>query len=113
MKRRTHLKVKHGGLGFRPLSDRFLLLNSLCKTMPLAIDRTDQKGNITRGLWNSLSGILGAGSFDTANKDTCWSSFHTSGHPFGADHRALIARAQGRYRAAVLAAGQDLDGKIF
>ena len=24
---RTHLKVKHGGLGFRSLSDRFLLLN--------------------------------------------------------------------------------------
>jgi hypothetical protein len=79
--------------------------------MPLAIDCKDEKGNVTRGLRNSLSGILGAGSFDIANKDTCWSTFHTSGHPFGADHRALIARAQGRYRAAVIAAGQDLDGK--
>jgi len=53
MERRTHLKVKHGGLGFRLLSDRFLLLNSLCNTMPLAIDRKDEKGNVTKGLWNS------------------------------------------------------------
>ena len=57
MERRTYLKVKNGGLGFRTLSDRFLLLNSLCKTMPLAIDRKDEKVNITRGLWNSLMTI--------------------------------------------------------
>ena len=109
MERRTHLKVKHGGLGFRLLSDRFLLLNSLCNTMPLAIDRKDEKGNITKGLWNSLSGILGAGSFDVANKENCWSMFHASGHPFGLDHRALITRVQGRYRAAALDAGESLE----
>ena len=73
MERRTHLKVKNGGLGFRTLLDRFLLLNinSLCKTMPLAMDRKDEKGNITKGLWNSLSEVLGAGSFDAANKENC------------------------------------------
>ena len=69
MERGMHLKLKHGGLGFRPLSDRFLFLNSLCNTMPLTIDRKDEKGNITKGLWNSLSGILGAGSFNVANKE--------------------------------------------
>jgi hypothetical protein len=50
IERRTHLKVKDGGLGFRSLSDRFLLLNSLCNTMPLTIDRKDEKGSITKGL---------------------------------------------------------------
>jgi len=35
--------------------------------------------------------------------------FHASGHPFGLDHRALITRAQGRYRAAALDAGQSLE----
>ena len=45
------------------------------------------------------------------DKESRWSMFHTSGHRFGVDHQALIARAQGRYRAAVLAAGQDLDGE--
>jgi len=41
-------------------------------------------------------------------KDTCWSIL-TSGHPFSLDHRALIARAQGRYRVAAIADGQDLN----
>ena len=77
--------------------------------MPLAIDRKDEKGNSTKGLWNSLSGILGAGSFDVANKENCWSMFHASGHPFGLDHRALITRVQGRYRAAALDAGESLE----
>ena len=70
--------------------------------MPLAIDRKDEKGNITKGLWNSLSGILGAGSFDVANKENCWSVFHVSGHPFGLDHCDLITRVQGRYRVAAI-----------
>lgn len=76
--------------------------------MPLAIDHKDEKGNITKGLWNSLSAVLGSGSFDATNKDSCWSVFHSSGNIFGKDHRDLISRAQNRYRAAATAAGQDL-----
>jgi len=50
--------------------------------MPLAMDRKDEKGNITRGLWNSLSESIGAGFFDSANKENCLSIFRTLGHPF-------------------------------
>ena len=53
-KRRISLKVKNGGLGFRPLSDCFLVLNSLNSTMILAIDHKDEKNVVTKGLWNSL-----------------------------------------------------------
>ena len=64
--------------------------------MPLAIDRKDEKGNVTRGLWNSLYEILVVGSFDAADKENCyWSIVHTSRHPFGLDCRALIASTQG------------------
>jgi hypothetical protein len=76
--------------------------------MPLAIDHKDEKGNVTKGLWNSLSAVLGPGSFDATNKDSCWSVFHSSGNIFGKDHRALISRAQDRYRAAATVACQDL-----
>ncbi len=98
MDRRTQLKVKHGGL---------LLLHSLCTTTPLAIDRKDEKGNITRGLWNSLSNILGAGSFDAMSKESCWSVFYGSGHSFGIDHRALITRVQYHYRVAASTVAKD------
>ena len=87
----------------------FLLLNSLCESVPFAIDRKDEKGNITRVLWNSLSEIFDDGSFDAARKENCWSILNTSGHSFGLDHCTLIARTQGRYRVATIAAGQDLN----
>jgi hypothetical protein len=76
---RVSLKTKAGGLGFRRLSQRYLLLNSLSNTLPQAIDRKDEKGINHPGLWNSLSDILGEGSFDAANKDHCWSTFRNSG----------------------------------
>jgi hypothetical protein len=38
---RVSLKTKAGGLGFRRLSQRYLLLNSLSNTLPQAIDRKD------------------------------------------------------------------------
>ena len=107
IERRMHVKVKYGGLGFRPHSNRFLLLDSLCKTVPLAIDRKDEKGNVTRGLWNSLTDMLNARSFDAVNKESYYGSpvrwFQTF---FGIDHHALITRVQKRYRVAVSEAGQ-------
>jgi len=74
IERRMHVKVKYGGLGFRPHSNRFLLLDSLCKTVPLAIDRKDEKGKVTRGLWNSLTDMLSARSFDAVNKESYYGS---------------------------------------
>ena len=47
--RRTSLKVKNGGLGFRPLASRFLALNSLNNTLALAIDHKDEKNVVTKG----------------------------------------------------------------
>jgi len=63
MERRTQLKVKNKGLGFRTLSDRFLLLNSVCKTIFLTIDPKNEKGNITKvfvefTLWNNRCWIF-------------------------------------------------------
>jgi hypothetical protein len=68
---RIVLKCKNGGLGFRPYERRYLLLNSLNNTMPQAIDRVDEFGEIHKGLWNSLSSILGQGSFDHSYKAVC------------------------------------------
>ena len=68
---RVVLKTKHSGLDFRPYKHRYLLLNSLNNVLPQAIDRLDTNGNLIKGLWNSLSSVLGAGSFDDANKDEC------------------------------------------
>jgi hypothetical protein len=48
--------------------------------MPLTIDHKDEKGNVTKGLWDSHSDVLGNGSFES-----CWSVFHASGKPFGLD----------------------------
>ena len=75
---RVALKSRKYGLGFRPYKHRYLLLNSLNNVMSQAIDRLDEYGNSIKGLWNSLSSILGAGSFDDANKGQCWSGFHAS-----------------------------------
>ena len=94
---RSELSTKHGGLGFRPYEKRLLLLNSLTNSLSQAIDRTNEEGVITPGLWNSLSSVLGAGSFDHANKDTCWATFHDSGISFANDHKTLINRAKDRY----------------
>jgi hypothetical protein len=65
---------------------RYLLLNSLNNVLQQAIDRVDSHGNLIKGLWNSLSTVLGAsigaGSFDDANKDQCWTAFHASNSSF-------------------------------
>ena len=92
---RASLKLKAGGLGFRRLSQRYLLLNSLNNTMPQAIDRIDEKGHKHPGLWNSLSDVLGQGSFDEANKNNCWRFFHDSGSIFAQDHLSSILDSAG------------------
>jgi hypothetical protein len=49
---------------------------------PQAIDRLDKNGNLIKGIWNSFSSLLGASSFDDANKDECWAGFHASNSSF-------------------------------
>ena len=72
-------------------------MNSLNNVLPQAIDRLDSKGNLIKGLWNSLSNVLGAGSFDDANKDRCWTAFHASNLSFASDHLSLICLVKNRY----------------
>ncbi len=38
--------------------------------------KKDTNSNLIKGLWNALSSALGAGSFDDANKEQCWTAFH-------------------------------------
>jgi hypothetical protein len=68
---RISLKCSHGGLGIRPFSRRAFLLNGLNCSLPQMLDRIGDNGVVTPGLWDSLSIIIGAGSFDTANKAAC------------------------------------------
>ena len=106
---RISLKVKHGGLGFRRLIDRYLLLNSLSNTMPQAIDRTDKEGNFHKGLWNSLSDVLGVGSFDAVNAEHCWTHFHQSSCSLAKDHLVLIHRVKERQSNCLLSIGKISD----
>ena len=89
---RVCLSSKNAGLGFKPLSERFLCINSINNTMPQSIDRTDGNGVVIPGLWNSLAWCLGEGSFDDANKDTCWRFLHESDSTLGNESLASIAR---------------------
>ena len=94
---RVSLKLKNSGLGRRSYEHRYLLLNSLNNILSQAIDRLDENGNLIKGLWNSLSSLLGAGSFDDANKDQCWDVFHSSDSSFASDHQSLIRLVKNRY----------------
>ena len=87
---------------------RLLLLNSLTVSLSQAIDRTNEEGVVITGLWNSLSSILGTGSFDHANKDTCWATFHDSGTSLADDHKTLINRAKVRYYESLTVLSEDL-----
>ena len=94
---RVSLKSRNSGLGFRRYEHRYLLLNSLNYVLPQAIDRLEENGNLIKGLWNSLSSVLGADSFDDANKDQCWAGFHASDSSFASDHQSLIRVVKNRY----------------
>jgi hypothetical protein len=71
---RISLKYSRGGLGIIPMSGRASLLNGLNCSLPQMLNRIGDNGEVTPGLWDSLSKIIGAGSFDTANK------LHAGGH---------------------------------
>ena len=57
----------------------------------------DENGNLIKGLWNSLSNLLGAGTFDDTNKDKCWVGFHSSQSSFASDHQSLIYLVKNRH----------------
>ena len=104
---RIFLKCRHGGLGIRPMAGRASLLNGLNCSLPQMIDRVGEDDEVTQGLWNSLSSIIGAGSFDEANITTCWATFHASGSIFASDHLKEIGSLKTRYRRTLEALGED------
>ena len=111
---RVSLKVRNGGIGFRRLSARYLLLNSLNNTMRQCIDRRDKLGSTILGVWPSLSSVLGAGSFDEANLNRCWEHFHMSGITFAEDHLTSIDRVKARYASNLVALRKDPpSGGVF
>ena len=104
---RVVLKARDGGLGYRPIADRYLLLNSVNTTMRLALDYTDEMGNRIKGLWNSLSRVLGENSFDYAKRNVCWEALHASGCSLGNDHKAQVAKAKDRYASLCQSLGRE------
>ena len=94
---RVALRARHGGLGWRPLTKRYLALNSLNNVMPQAIDRRTNAGFIVNGLWISLGDVIGAGSFDDDKKDNRWFFVFESGYSFGQDFKTLTERIKKRY----------------
>jgi hypothetical protein len=89
------------------MAGRASLLNGLNDSLPQMIDRVGENDEVTQGLWNSLSSIIGAGSFDEANKTTCWETFHASGSIFASDHLKEISSLKTRYRSTLEALGED------
>ena len=75
--------------------------------MRLALDYTDEMGNRIKGLWNSLSVVLGENSFNYANSNVCWETFHASGCSLGNDHKEQIILAKGRYSSLCQSLGRE------
>ena len=107
IKERVSLRNKDSGLGFRPIAKRFLFLNSINLTMPQALDRKNKKDAIIPGIWNSLSRILGAHSFDEVNGPTRWRIWQNSGSSLAAEVLGLIARVKLSFSSACLALGKN------
>ena len=101
------LKTRDGGLGYRPITDRYLLLNSVNNSMRLALDYTDEMGNRIKGLWNSLSKVLGENSFDHARSNVCWEALHASNCSLGNDHKEQVIQVKGRYASLCRSLGRE------
>ena len=64
----------------RPISNRDHFINTLNLVLPQLIDSTDLSGARTRGLFNTLTPVLGVGSFDEANGAFRWAHFLEEGN---------------------------------
>ncbi len=75
------------------LSPRRPRAEALNCSLPQMIDRVGENYEVTQGIWNSLSSIIGAGSFDEANTTT------PLGEP--STHRDQYLRLKTRYRGTL------------
>ena len=90
----ARLKVRHGGLGFRPHVERYPMLNALHTIVPSMVGGEQP-------LWGELVGVLGdAGAFEPAGKARRWTTFFGSGSAFGTELRSEIWRARRTFQEA-------------
>ena len=86
-------------------SGRASLLNGLNCSLPQMLDRVSDNGEVTPGLWDSLSTIIGAGS--TANKAASWRAFHMSDSIFASDQVKEIGTLKTRYTRTLESLGEE------
>jgi hypothetical protein len=115
---RAQLPARLGGAGISLLSNRHLYLNMLTTILPQLIDRVEEDGTVTPGLFNDQAArILGQGPFDHANKENRWRTFLASDSALAVEFRDEFERAKAinlelRSRI-VLAADEVLPVSIF
>ena len=80
---RLFLRTSKGGLGYRDLNNRFLFSNNLNSILPQTIDQINEETGeiVKKGLWNSLSSILGTNSFDQRHSSERWKKLYESNIP--------------------------------
>ena len=114
---RAKLRTSMGGASIRPLADRQLFLSSICGVLPQLIDHTDATGNITPGLFPSLSTTLGVNSFDDANKASRWNYFLSSESKLAAEFSSEYNKGKEVITTLInqlhLPAGADRPSSIF
>jgi hypothetical protein len=71
------------------------------------LDRVGDNGKITPGLWDSPNTIIGAGSFDTANKAACWRALCVSESRFASDQVKEIGTLKTRYTSTLEKFGEE------
>jgi hypothetical protein len=83
------------GAGISLLSDRHLYLNMLTTVLPQFIDRVEEDGTVTPGLFNDQAArILGQGPFDHDNKENRLRSFLASDSALAVKLRNEFERAK-------------------
>jgi hypothetical protein len=93
--------IKYGGGGFRPQEQRLQFLSCINGIMPRMIRRTDGLGSHTPGLWESLTDVIGPGSFDPGKEDSRWEALYASNSAFGRDIKLEWQRLQARQAALI------------
>jgi hypothetical protein len=85
---RAQLPARLGGAGISLLSNRHLYRNMLTTVLTQLIDRVGKDGTVTPRLFNDQAArILGAGSFDHANKENRWRFFLASDSALAGEFR--------------------------
>ena len=68
---RVQLRLSDGGIGYRPLQDRFNFINMMNRIIPNIPDIIEDNEVIHKGTWSSLVSVTG----NTFNETTRWQTF--------------------------------------